>query len=184
VGLLIYLKNYTSVRNHIGSVKNNSASCALRDGILVEVILECVGDFPERECDCCSNCSDGQPSTTVIKIFFAILFDISNATQAYPNVINECLPQFDDDIYILIGAVSLQWCPKNSTVKNKIMAIVHAITHPLIIIEEGLDIPKLFATIHSLSFFLFIPQSETRNQNHMKMKKNIMVNIGTYYTWA
>ena len=64
------------------------------------------------------------------------------------------------------------------------MAIVHAITHPLIIIEEGLDILKLFATIHSLSFFLFIPQSDKRNQNHMNMKKNIMVNIGTYYTWA
>lgn len=99
---MLHLKNYTSVRNHIGSVKNNSASCALRDGILKEVILECGGDFPERECDYCSNYSDGQTSTTVIQMFFAIQFDISNATQAYPNVSNECLPQFDDDIYIYL----------------------------------------------------------------------------------
>jgi len=92
--------------NLIGSVKNSSATCALRDGKLREFILDCGGDLPEIECECCTSCSNGQRSTTVIQVSSAIQSFISNATEAYANFTSEYLPQFDDDLFTYLSNIT------------------------------------------------------------------------------
>jgi len=92
--------------NLIGSVKNSSATCALRDGNLREFILDCGGELPEIECECCTSCSDGQSSRTVIQVSSAIQYDISNATEAYANFTSEYLPQLDVDLYNYLSNIT------------------------------------------------------------------------------
>jgi len=92
--------------NLIGSVKNSSATCALRDGNLREFILDCGGELPEIECECCTSCSDGQSSRTVIQVSSAIQYDVSNATEAYANFTSEYLPQFDVDLYEYLSNIT------------------------------------------------------------------------------
>ena len=96
VGKLKLLGDFgVDIVNLVGDVKNESDVCKLvEEGTLENFYMDCGGQIPEVNCECCTYCYDGSRSQYILNVTTEIEDDDNFTTFQ-----NEYLPEFDNDFY-------------------------------------------------------------------------------------